>query len=59
MVQVREKLEIRNDLLKCQSSVKDLQKKLLDVKGVQLQSVTSAVTEKVGEVKNEVQSEFL
>ena len=58
MVQVSEKLEMRNDLLKCQSSVKDLQKKLLDVKGVQLQRVTSAVTEKVREVKNEVQSEF-
>ena len=57
-VQVSEKVEMRNELLKCQSSVIDLQKKLLDAKDVQLQSVTSAVTEKVGEVKNAVHAEF-
>ena len=57
-VQVRKKVDMGKELIKCQSSVIDLQKKLLDAKEVQLKSITSAVTEKVGEVKNDVQAEL-
>ena len=57
-LQLNEKQELRQELMKCQSSVIDLQKQVIHEKDVQLQSLTTVVSEKVCEVKTEVKAEF-